>query len=309
MDTGSGSTEWTEFPGYHPFRSEEAKRKYLDLYDLRAKEWPVPSVTQMVDTSWGRTFVRMSGPEGSPPLVLLPGAASTSLMWIPNVRALSRNYRTYAVDNIYDFGRSIYTRPIRTAGDYAGWLDELVNALEPRAAINLVGMSYGGWLAGLYSMHFPERVDKTVLLAPPGIVMGLSLKFMLRAVMVLLPRRYTIRKFMGWIFEGLLRKGESGREALEMLSDDVLTAFRCFKPRRFIPPRRLKDEELRKLRGPLLFMVGGNEKIYSAGKAVQRLNRIVPWIRTEIIPGADHAFTFAEADIVNEKILGFLRQA
>jgi hypothetical protein len=36
---------------YHPFRSAEAKEKYLKLYDLRAKKWPVVSESRMVDTS------------------------------------------------------------------------------------------------------------------------------------------------------------------------------------------------------------------------------------------------------------------
>lgn len=88
----------------HPFRSAMAKARFMALSEERAKEWPVASETRMVDTSFGQTFVRISGPEDAPPLVLLHGANVSSLSWIPNAAALSEHFRIYAVDTIYDFG-------------------------------------------------------------------------------------------------------------------------------------------------------------------------------------------------------------
>ncbi|MBT8364261.1 MAG: hypothetical protein KJP23_06100 [Deltaproteobacteria bacterium] len=97
---------------YHPFQSVAAKKEYLALYDMRVKKWPVDSQTRFVDTAYGQTFVRTSGPVGAPPLVLLHGAGGDSLQWTPNIEALSKRYRVYAVDNIYDYSRSIYTQII-----------------------------------------------------------------------------------------------------------------------------------------------------------------------------------------------------
>jgi pimeloyl-ACP methyl ester carboxylesterase len=92
-----------EMTAYHPFRSATAKEQYFKLYDMRAKKWPVDSETRLEDTSYGQTFVRMSGPVGAPPLALLHGAGGNSLQWMPNIEALSKSYRVYAVDNIYDY--------------------------------------------------------------------------------------------------------------------------------------------------------------------------------------------------------------
>ena len=64
---------------YHPFRSEEAKDRYLKLYDKRAQEWPVASECRMVNTSYGQTFVRICGPVDAPPLALLHGIGGNSL--------------------------------------------------------------------------------------------------------------------------------------------------------------------------------------------------------------------------------------
>jgi len=128
---------------YHPFRSEAAKKEYLEYYDTKSKEWPIESEERMVSTLYGQTFVRISGPKNAPPIVLLPGGGTSSLMWKNNIVALSKNYRTYALDDIYDWGRSIYTKRMGCPEYITKWLDELFTALELEDSINLIGASYG----------------------------------------------------------------------------------------------------------------------------------------------------------------------
>jgi pimeloyl-ACP methyl ester carboxylesterase len=298
--------EAMHLPAYHPFRSALAKERYLDLNDMRAKQWPVASESVMADTSYGRTFVRMSGPADAPPLVLLPGARTTSLMWVPNIQALSEPFRTYAVDNIYDYGRSVYTRTVKGADDFARWLDELFRILLPGGAINLVGLSYGGWIVSQYALRFPSRLAKIVMLAPARTVLPVTVPFILRAILATLPYREFTRSFMQWMFADLMRGGESSRAALKNAADDMFMASRWFKPKRFVHPTLLKDGELRSIKVPALYLVGENEKIYSARKAVLRLNRVAPHIDTEVIPHAGHGLTVEQADVVNNKILEFL---
>jgi len=289
------------------FRSDEAKERYLGLYDLMAGGWPIPSESKMVETSYGPTFVRIGGREGAPPVLLLPGAGVTSLMWIPNIGVLSEHFRTYAVDNICDFGRSLCTQSPRTGTDLAGWLDEVVNGLGLNDPVNLIGMSYGGWLAGLYALRFPEKAGRTVLLAAAGIVLRFKPAFMVRMALALLPWRFAVRSFLYWIFDSLARKGEAGKTMLEEMTDSMFTAFRSFRSIRLLPPTVFSDDELKRIKTPVLYMIGEKDKIYSPLRAVRRLNRVSPRIVTEIIPGADHAFTVAEADQVNGRILDFLR--
>jgi len=57
-----------------------------------------------VNTFYGPTLVRISGPKGAKSLILLHGAGSNSLTWIPNVEYLSKYYITYTVDGIYGNG-------------------------------------------------------------------------------------------------------------------------------------------------------------------------------------------------------------
>src|SRR5438477_51895 len=78
-----------------------------------------------VPTTYGDTFVRTHGPTAAPPLVLLPGATATSVMWAPNIETLSTEYHTFAIDQIGDFGKSICTKPVRPMNDLTTWLDAL----------------------------------------------------------------------------------------------------------------------------------------------------------------------------------------
>ncbi len=158
--------DMAKMPEYYPFKSVKAKAQYLKYYDKRAKEWPVASESITVETPYGKTFVRISGPMNGPSLVLLPSTSASSLIWMSNIKALSEQYRVYAVDNIYDFGRSINKLNIKSSDDMMNWLDELFSALELGDSINLMGLSYGGWLTSQYTLNYPNRLNKVVWVAP-----------------------------------------------------------------------------------------------------------------------------------------------
>jgi pimeloyl-ACP methyl ester carboxylesterase len=293
---------------HHPFRSAQAKAEYLGAYEMRAQAWPVAWEPRMVSSFYGQTFVRVSGSTDAQPLVLLPGMGSNSLMWMPNVEAWAECYRTFAVDNIYDYGRSVYTRTLKGPNDFVNWLDELFGALELGAKINLVGMSYGAWLTSQYALHLPSRLEKIVLLAPAATVLPVRLEFSVRLFLCLLPHRYFIKCMMYWQAKDLIQKDEAGRLIIEDAVDHSFLASRCFKPKRMVAPTVLTDQELRSINVPTLFLVGENEKIYSAQEAVQRLNRVAPRIRTEVIPDAGHDLAVVQAELVNSKVLEFLKQ-
>lgn len=289
---------------YHPFKSHDAKEKYLKIYNMQAKKWPVYSESKIVNTSYGSTFVRISGPADALPLVLLPGMGSTSLMWQPNIENLSKEYQVYAVDNIYDYGRSVYTQEMKGADNFVEWLEELFDGLKLGNNINLMGLSYGGWLTSQYVLQFPGRLNKIVLLAPAATVLPIRAGFIIRAICTLLPFHYFTKSFIYWILEDLAKKD---KETVENESNMAILASKCFKSKRIPDPTVLKDNELQGIKVPALYLVGENEKIYSAEKATQRLNEVSPQIKTEIIPNASHDLNASQAYVVNEKILKFLK--
>jgi pimeloyl-ACP methyl ester carboxylesterase len=297
------------FPPYHPFRSPEAKKQYLSFYDRRSEIWPLASENRVVKTSYGSTFVRVSGPAQALPLVLLPGAASTSLAWAPNIAAWSEAYRTYAVDNIYDYGRSVNKRPMRRPDDFMTWLDELFTALGFDCGIRLLGLSYGGWLTAMYAITKPERLVKIVMIAPAATVKPVSLGFVLRALVDLLPKSRFSRNFVFWLLEDLAKKDEAGRRFVEDNAAEMQLAARCYKSRLPVNATVLDDQELSSIQIPALYMVGEHEKIYNPHRALRRLHRVAPHIKTELVPGAGHDLTLVQTELVNRKLLEFLQES
>ncbi|MFB3894695.1 MAG: alpha/beta fold hydrolase [bacterium] len=298
----------SKIPEYYPFKSAKAKARYLAYYDTRAREWPVDSESKLVETSYGKTFVRISGPKTAPPLVLLPSTSATHLIWIPNIKSLSGQYRVYAVDNIYDFGRSINTKNIKTSQDMTNWLDELFTALELGDHINLMGLSFGGWLTSQYTLAHPNRLNKVVWVAPVATIEDIPGEWAWRAILSAIPHRYFMRKYMiAWLFEDLnKRKDTVSVTQINKLVDDAMLGLKCFKMRMPVTPTVLTNQELQSIKVPILFLVGEHEKLYSANSAVQRLNTIAPQIQTEIIPNAGHDLTIVQAELVNKKVLDFL---
>jgi pimeloyl-ACP methyl ester carboxylesterase len=109
-------------------------------------------------------------------VLLLPSMAATATLWQPNVAALSRHFRTYAVDVIGQVGKSIPTCRIRSRHDFADWLADVMDGLGLRRAC-LVGSSYGAFLAMNQALLMPERVERLVLIGPAATFVGFSWRF------------------------------------------------------------------------------------------------------------------------------------
>lgn len=301
--SGSGEFEMTE---HHPFKSAEAKERWIHNIDELAKtSWPEDSDSVYVDTAFGKTFVRICGPESASPLVLLHGAATNSLMWSDCIRAFSEKYTTYAVDTIDDYGLSVNSKLLVSADEYTEWLDELFSGLHLGNNINLMGLSYGGWLSGQYALRHQDRLNKVVLLSPAGIVQPIRIQFYVRSVISMLPFRNCRMNLLSWVLADLRRQDESFFE--ETVASQMQLAQECFKSSQLrANPGILSDQELQNLKLPVLFLTGANEKIYSPYKAMERLEKVAPSIEKELFPGAGHDLLFVKTEMVIARILEFL---
>ena len=286
----------------------KAKARYLAFEDTMLKKWPIVSEERLVQTSFGKTFMRISGPTDAPPLVLLPGGGSNSLIWSANIKALSEKYRTYALDNIYDYGRSVYTREIAGGNEFAQWLDELFDILHLDSNVRIIGYSYGGWVASQYALNHPERLIRVVLIAPPFTVLPLTDDYLLRMVATLIPVRYFKKKIMYWVWNDLTQMGDSGKEIVEDRIDYYQIALKCFKFKQPVNPTILTDEELQSITVPTLYLIGKNETMYDPQEAIERLNRVAPDIKTEMLSGCGHDLIIVKRVEINKRILEFLEE-
>jgi pimeloyl-ACP methyl ester carboxylesterase len=293
---------------FHPFRSARAKERYLKRYDERAAAWPVPCRTRTVETAAGETFMRISGPDDAPALILLPSASSPSLIWMPNIEELSKSFRVYALDNIYDVGRSVYRTPFKTPDDYTGWLDGVFDALGIRGDLSLMGLSYGAWLTAQYALRFAKRLRAIVMAAPPATIQPLPGAWAWYGLSALIPHRFFMKNMLRWMFPALSRlTDEASVKLAQDLVEDAFVGLRCFKLKMPVAPTVLSDEELKKISEvPALFLVGQHEVIYPAENAIKRLTEAAPKIKAAIIPDAGHDLTIVQARMVSTMAANFI---
>jgi len=292
---------------HHPFKSLKAKTKYLAFEDTMLKKWPVISEDKTVETSFGQTFMRISGPVDGSPLVLLPGGGSNSLIWQANIKAFSSVYRTYALDNIYDFGRSVYTRKMETHTDFTQWLDELFDKLLLSQNIRMVGYSYGGWVAGNYAVKHPERLSRVILIAPAFSIHNVTRALMWDMVRSILPFRYTRKRALYSEFKDLVRSGKEGKQITDDRVDYFHLAMKSFKFKLGVSPNKLTDAELNNLTMPVLYLIGEHDAVCKPNLAIERLNKVAPQITTELFLGTGHDLMFTHTDKINTLMLDFLK--
>lgn len=101
-----------------------------------------------------------------PNVILLHGLGGSSQGWQFNIGPLAEKFHVYVPDQI-GFGKSdkpLVNYRIRT---YVDFLDQFCKQLKIERA-TLVGNSMGGWIAAAFTVAYPDRVDKLVLVDAAG---------------------------------------------------------------------------------------------------------------------------------------------
>jgi len=214
------------------FKSPQAEAAYMTAYDSALKKWPVPYEAKYVPTSFGDTYVIVSGPVDGEPLILMHGYGSNATHWSLNVATLAQSYRVYALDIIGSVGRS---RPLKACSDeteYANWLTEVLDALKIEKA-NMVGYSFGGFLTALYALVKPERLKKVVLLAPAATILPFSKKWNFKStfpgmVAGFAINVYDVRRSLSYALDGSIQMLNVPKEELAENDEDIAALMPTF---------------------------------------------------------------------------------
>jgi pimeloyl-ACP methyl ester carboxylesterase len=283
------------------FQSPVGQDVFLRAYDDALALWPVPFEERTVLTAFGPTHVVACGPQDAPPLVLLHGMGLGAPMWFPNVAAWSTKRRIYAPDTIGDIGRSFYTRPPRQPGDYVTWLSDVLDGLGVDRT-DVLGLSYGGFVAATMAIHSPQRVRRLVLVDPAAVFAPLRPQFYLRALPSMVwPVRPSLLRYLDWF----LTK-DARRNAPRQLKELWVQGWKHFRMVAAMP-RAYTDAELQHITAPTLLMLGEREVIYpSADAVIGRALRVLPNVEVAWVHGAVHVPTLEQPAWVNPRVLRFL---
>ncbi|MFI5664777.1 alpha/beta fold hydrolase [Streptomyces sp. NPDC051684] len=277
---------------------------FLIAYDKVMAKWPAARETASVPTPFGTTHVNVCGLAGNPSLVLLPGGGgATSASWYAQAAVLSRTHRVFAVDLIGAPGRSTPDgdRRLRTVADLSAWLDVLLDGLGV-AETDLVGHSYGAWIALHHAMRTPGRVRRLALLDPTQCFAGFSPAYLLHALPMLLrstPRR--VRTFLEW---------EAGGRPLDpdwLALQEAAAGFPALRP--VTGPRPAADA-LRGLSLPVLLLLAGSGRAHDPSKVAAQAEALLPRVATTVLPDVSHhALPYAMPPGANRSLSDFLVRA
>ncbi|WP_438948825.1 alpha/beta fold hydrolase [Streptomyces mutabilis] len=263
-----------------------------------------PAVAEQdVETSFGTTHVYRYEPDdpaarSRTPVVLVHGAGSCSAMWYPNTPALSAEHPVYALDTPGDPGRSVQREPIHQPERAAQWLDEALDGLG-LDRVHLVGTSYGGWLALNQAHRAPERLASVTLLDPGGLEkVGLRFFVWIFAGFFATFAPKALRpRLAAWLDQPVLIMPE--------LRTMIRTGVRAYRIRR-PAPLPLSEAELTTIRTPLYLVLGKRSLLLHPERQRERVPRLIPGARAEIVTGTGHGPQIDHAEDVNRRMLAFM---
>jgi pimeloyl-ACP methyl ester carboxylesterase len=282
---------------------EEVKpedREYYKAYNKALTLWKTPFHELNIQTSYGNAHVIASGPKNAEPMVLLHGMNASSTMWYPNIKALSQNYRVYAIDNLLEPGKSQMNRKVKDMSEVMNWYNEIFDQLK-LGKFSLIGASEGGWLAVNIALHQRSRIRNIILLSPlqTFIWMRPGSKISSTITYALAPKRKHLR--------GVLETMSVNVDKIEMAySEQYCIATQKAKNSLFmlqmIP---YSDNELKTLAMPVLLLIGDHD-IINKEKSTEQAKELLPYCETGIIKNAGHFLSIDQSETVNARILEFL---
>lgn len=269
------------------FTSAFGERQVMELYDKMLARWPVDHELLEIPTRHGKTFIIAAGDNSAEPLILLHGAGSNSLMWIDDFEQYSRHYRVYAIDLIGEAGKSAVTRPAWQGPAYEEWLADVYQGLQISQA-TIIGISQGGWTALKFATARPGQINRLVLICHGGIIPD-RMSFILYALILRVMGTWGIRRLVKLLF--------GDQPVPEPLLAAMTLTIRHFRHRLGIPPL-YSDGELAALTMPTHFIGGTKDALRDSGKIAERLRRLVPHLKVDLIAGAGHAINDTTSSII-----------
>ena len=148
-----------------PASAQVTKASAAPSTHAAAAQIPATQAAEKEATVFGQKIRYVEAGSG-PVVVLLHGLGGNSTNWAFQITALAQKYRVVVPDQV-GFGRSDKPLVNYRVQTYADFLDKFLDELKIEKA-SLVGNSMGGWIAALYTLQRPSRVERLVLVDAAG---------------------------------------------------------------------------------------------------------------------------------------------
>lgn len=241
-----------------------------------------------------------------PAVVLLHGLGGNSANWAFNTPALAQKFRVIAPDQV-GFGQSDKPLVNYHVGTYVDFLDKFLSELKVERA-TLVGNSLGGWIAALYTLRHPSKVERLVLVdaagfAPPK-------EFDIHALAGLNPStREEMKRLAGLVFFNPVFKTDA---AVDVLLAQRLSAGDGYTIQRLAESihrgEGMLDGRLAAVKQPVLVVWGREDGLTPLAREGEKFRRELPGAQFVVFDNCGHVPQVEKAAEFNAAVLKFLSQ-
>ena len=264
-----------------------------------------------ISLSHGVTHYALEGPENGPVVVLVHGGTIPMFTWdelSPELTSVGFRVLRYDV-----FGRGFSDRPKveYNRSLYLEQLVELLDGLQVRSPVDIVGYSLGGATVANFTAHYPSRIRKVVLISP--VVCDYAIPAVLRIPVIgeFFGRVIGLRKVINrasscWEsrefaqhysarFEEQTTYEGFQASILSMLRSDALTDYRDSFAAVGKQNRRV-------------LLIWGKNDTEITEDMIRSARALLPQAEFHAIENAGHGIVFQKPEQIQELMIGFLQK-
>jgi pimeloyl-ACP methyl ester carboxylesterase len=258
------------------FKSEAGKNEILSLYDEKLTELNIKYQCRIIDSSFGKTNVIITGDSSNPPLIIIHGSngcAPISLETYPN---LSSQFQVFAIDVLAQPNKSAETRLSMKDDSYGKWMNEIIDSLK-LDNVTLVGFSFGGLVILKTLINKEDKIKEVYLAAPAYIVNGNPLKALFKVFIPM--KRYMKTKKIKFV-EKFLNELFTDRDefAIKYLSKVFINFEMDFSP---VPV--ISKAEAKGIQTPITLIAAKLDIIFPGEKMIKRSSKIFSSLKRSVL--------------------------
>lgn len=297
---GWASSKNVKFDDY-VFQTKKEKNTYIKSYNNALKLWGIPYSQENIKTRFGTAHIVLAGPKNGKKLVLLHGMDASSTMWYPNIKALAKKHRIYAIDFLEEPGKSTLTSKSLSTDDIVIWYNDIFNYYKLKD-YDIIGASRGGWIATLLATQKNNSINKMILLSPAQ-----TFEFVDK-----------IGKTTTALFLKLFPSQKKFEKTMEAFSTHPENISPVYNRQFYLANKYAKsntsmlkmqpfsDDDLKLITHPVLVLIGDHDVINSE-KSLERVQNILVKGKSKIIKDAGHFLSIDQSKTVNEDMVTFLK--
>lgn len=269
------------------FKSTSGKKEILSLYDKKLSELNIDYQYKIIDTSYGKTNIIITGSSANPPLMIIHGSngcAPISLETYPN---LSTQFQVFAIDVLAQPNKSAETRLNMKDDSYGKWMNEVIDKLAINNVV-LVGFSFGGLIILKTLIHKEEKIKEVFLAAPAYIVNGNPFKALLKVFIPM--KRYMMTKKIKFVEQFL---SDVFTERDEFAIAYLSKVFLHFKMD-FTPVPVINKAEAKGITTPITLIAAKRDLMFPGEKMLRRALKIFSSVKTVLLEQSKHVQSKAD---------------